>query len=138
MSSTETFPGDDEPVEDPNEELGLNGIYEVDDQFFYIDRDGVRRDPDAEPGKRKPLHWSLRAKVANRDGWRCFYCEGDLSDGSGEFDHKRPVSRGGDDTAQNLAYCCHGCNQRKKTMTSAEFLDLMAEQHLRRAERNFE
>jgi hypothetical protein len=125
---------DDEIVEHPDLELEINGIYETDEDFFFS-RDDVQQDPSLPAGKRRPLHWSLRARVANRDNWRCFYCEDDLSDGSGEFDHKRPVSRGGTDAMQNLAYCCHRCNNRKRTMTSAEFLDFLAEEGLRRAER---
>jgi 5-methylcytosine-specific restriction endonuclease McrA len=40
-------------------------------------------------------------------------------------DHRIPLSRGGDNTLENLVACCKDCNQRKDNMTDVEFLSLL-------------
>jgi 5-methylcytosine-specific restriction endonuclease McrA len=38
-----------------------------------------------------------------------------------ELDHLVPVSRGGSNERENLAFACRGCNQRKSIRTASEF-----------------
>lgn len=53
--------------------------------------------------------------VRRRYGGRCGYCGISEIDSGGELtvDHYCPVSAGGDDSEDNLVYCCPRCNQYK-------------------------
>ncbi len=130
-----------DPMWDPEDDLGEpdpelemeDAIEElVIDKFMHLGR--AKRGKGAKV-EREQIHWSMKARVANRDLWRCFYCGLDLSDGSGHFDHKTPVTKGGRTTAMNLVYCCPRCNTRKQTMTAAEYLDLIADETMARVSR---
>ena len=61
----------------------------------------------------------FREGIKARDGHKCVYC------GSTEnltVDHIRPKSKGGTDTADNLATACRPCNQAKGSMHVDVFL----------------
>jgi 5-methylcytosine-specific restriction endonuclease McrA len=59
-----------------------------------------------------------RKNILRRDGHRCQYCgRGDLPL---TLDHVLPLSRGGDDTWENLVCACVGCNNRKGDRTPPE------------------
>jgi 5-methylcytosine-specific restriction endonuclease McrA len=63
----------------------------------------------------------LRRLVAER-GMHCGeYCrtQAQYSTDSFAVDHIIPRSLGGATTADNLALCCHGCNQHKSKRTAA-------------------
>jgi 5-methylcytosine-specific restriction endonuclease McrA len=49
---------------------------------------------------------------------RCAYCG--IRGCDLEIDHLRPVSRGGDNSFENLAVSCGGCNRKKGSMTLQE------------------
>jgi hypothetical protein len=53
----------------------------------------------------------VRIEVWNRDGGRCVCC-GSVE--NVEYDHKVPVSKGGESTAKNLQLLCRTCNRRKR------------------------
>jgi 5-methylcytosine-specific restriction endonuclease McrA len=55
-------------------------------------------------------------------GWRCRYCEEQLSPQTLTIDHQIPVSRGGTDHPANLVPACRPCNSAKRDQTPAEFL----------------
>lgn len=61
------------------------------------------------------LTGDIREKVRERACFRCEFCGVTETDAGGELtiDHFRPVSRGGDDSSDNLVYCCVRCNQYK-------------------------
>lgn len=61
------------------------------------------------------LSGDIREKVRERACLRCEFCGVTETDAGGELtiDHFRPVSRGGDDSSDNLIYCCVRCNQYK-------------------------
>ncbi len=63
----------------------------------------------------------LRRLVAERAGQCCEYCRAQTqySSDSLTVDHIMPRSLNGPTTAENLALCCHGCNQHKSDRTSA-------------------
>lgn len=50
--------------------------------------------------------------------WRCAYCG---SDKALTVDHRVPLSRGGDDSVQNLIPACPSCNSSKHDRTELEF-----------------
>lgn len=62
---------------------------------------------------------ALRAEIMQRDGEVCAYCE--TREGPFEIDHIYPVSRGGDNTAENLTVACKPCNRDKRDKTLDEW-----------------
>lgn len=58
---------------------------------------------------------NIREKVRRRADFRCEFCGVTETDSGGELtiDHFRPRSKGGDDSFDNLIYCCIRCNQYK-------------------------
>jgi hypothetical protein len=69
----------------------------------------------------KHIPAELRRLVADRAKHYCEYCRTQTQYSSDPFtvDHITPRSLGGLTTAENLALCCHGCNQHKSNRTSA-------------------
>jgi 5-methylcytosine-specific restriction endonuclease McrA len=59
-----------------------------------------------------------RKNILRRDGHRCQYCG--RSDLSLTIDHVLPLSRGGEDTWENLVCACVQCNNRKGDRTPDE------------------
>ena len=59
-----------------------------------------------------------RKNILRRDGHRCQYCG--RADLSLTIDHVMPVSRGGEDTWENLVCACVDCNNRKGDRTPEE------------------
>ena len=51
---------------------------------------------------------------------RCFYCGEELRN-SDHADHLTPLSRGGSDGIENIAWACAQCNRRKGNKTEAEY-----------------
>lgn len=63
-------------------------------------------------GRSIPL--TLRFAVLKRDGYRCQLCGKTATDGVQlEVDHKKPHSKGGEDTEDNLWTTCFECNRGK-------------------------
>ncbi len=59
-----------------------------------------------------------RKNILRRDGHRCMYCgRGDLTL---TIDHVMPISRGGEDSWENLVCACVKCNNRKGDRTPDE------------------
>lgn len=60
--------------------------------------------------RRNPIGPERRKALYARDGNRCVVCKSpdDLT-----LDHKIPISKGGDNSDENLQTMCHPCNQRK-------------------------
>jgi hypothetical protein len=68
------------------------------------------------------LSWSRRKKrIKERDGEICRYCGRYTPDG--HVDHIIPLSRGGNDDLDNLAWACPDCNGSKGDKTLAEWED---------------
>jgi 5-methylcytosine-specific restriction endonuclease McrA len=59
-----------------------------------------------------------RKNILRRDAHRCQYCG--RSDLPLTVDHVVPISRGGEDTWENLVCACVGCNNRKGDRTPEE------------------
>jgi 5-methylcytosine-specific restriction endonuclease McrA len=59
------------------------------------------------------------AKAYLQKGFKCFYCNeemcigNDNSHDSCTVDHKKPISRGGSNSIDNLVLCCEACNITK-------------------------
>jgi 5-methylcytosine-specific restriction endonuclease McrA len=54
-----------------------------------------------------------RLKIFERDGYKCHYCEKQLTRFSATLDHIQPVSRGGIHSYDNLTTACLHCNSRR-------------------------
>ena len=54
-----------------------------------------------------------RFKVFERDEYRCRYCRKQLTRFTATLDHIQPVSRGGDNSYENLVTACLHCNARR-------------------------
>jgi CRISPR/Cas system Type II protein with McrA/HNH and RuvC-like nuclease domain len=54
-----------------------------------------------------------RLMVFERDGYRCHYCQKQLTRFTATLDHIQPVSRGGDNSFDNLVTACFHCNSRR-------------------------
>lgn len=64
---------------------------------------------------------ALRFKILHRDGYCCGLCGRSKQDGVKlEVDHKVPVSKGGNDTEDNLWTLCYDCNRGKSNKYSHE------------------
>ncbi len=57
----------------------------------------------------------LREQVRARANFACEYCGITETDAGGllTIDHYQPSHKGGDDSTENLLYCCYRCNQYK-------------------------
>ena len=64
---------------------------------------------------------SVRRMVAERADWRCEYCLSpeNLAPQCFTLEHIVPLSKGGSDEPENLAYACQGCNGSKYAKTEA-------------------
>ena len=54
-----------------------------------------------------------RIKVFERDDYLCHYCQKQLTRFSATLDHIQPVSKGGDNSYDNLITACLHCNSRR-------------------------
>jgi 5-methylcytosine-specific restriction endonuclease McrA len=60
---------------------------------------------------------SVKREVWERDGGKCVFCG---SEDSIEYDHKHPVSKGGNSEASNIQLLCRPCNRKKRTKTAEQ------------------
>ncbi len=79
------------------------------------------------------LSKSLRTRVWQKTGGKCWYCGKDLVHVNREttqsvpveywftIDHATPVNCGGNHKIENLLPCCRSCNSAKSEMTVEEF-----------------
>jgi 5-methylcytosine-specific restriction endonuclease McrA len=70
-----------------------------------------------------------RKNILRRDGHRCQYCG--RSDLSLTIDHVLPLSRGGEDTWENLVCACVLCNNRKGDRTPGESFQVLRRKPMR-------
>tara|TARA_Y100001970_G_scaffold136999_1_gene168609 strand:- start:64 stop:342 length:279 start_codon:yes stop_codon:yes gene_type:complete len=53
---------------------------------------------------------------------KCYYCEKKLASKEVTMDHVVPLSQGGKSIKSNLVVACKDCNNKKKNMTTIEWL----------------
>jgi len=63
-----------------------------------------------------------RIKVYERDGYKCQYCQKQLTLSTVTLDHLKAVSEGGDNSFENLLTACRNCNSKKIGKTVGDFL----------------
>ena len=59
--------------------------------------------------------------IIKKDGLQCYLCDKLLTKKQITLDHLIPLSRGGDDKAENIKICCRSCNCSKRAKTLTEF-----------------
>jgi 5-methylcytosine-specific restriction endonuclease McrA len=60
--------------------------------------------------------------IFSRDGGLCYLCGLIVPEDDVEYDHKQPLSRGGQHTAENIGVTHKACNRRKGAQTVGEYL----------------
>ena len=63
-----------------------------------------------------------RQKVFERDKYLCHYCNKQLTRFSATLDHIQPVSRGGDNSYENLVAACLLCNSQRNAQPIMDYL----------------
>ena len=76
--------------------------------------------------KRIPLSKKIRFEIFKRDLFTCQYCGSTPPGVVLEVDHIRPVSKGGDNIADNLLTSCFDCNRGKGATPLSEAPDALA------------
>lgn len=54
-----------------------------------------------------------RLKIFKRDNYKCHYCNKQLTEFNATLDHLQPVSKGGDNSFENLTTSCLHCNSER-------------------------
>jgi CRISPR/Cas system Type II protein with McrA/HNH and RuvC-like nuclease domain len=61
-----------------------------------------------------------RKNIFERDDYKCYYCGEKVTQNNATLDHKTPISKGGDNSKENLVTCCFECNSIKSGKTLEE------------------
>jgi 5-methylcytosine-specific restriction endonuclease McrA len=61
-----------------------------------------------------------RLEIFKRDNWQCYYCEEKVNRNNATLDHIKPLSKGGNNSKENLVTCCLECNAIKSGRTPME------------------
>ncbi len=94
----------------------------------FICKDGkFIRKPKSRDPNRKTFSKGTRDHVRSKFNGCCAYCGAQLGD-RWHVDHKNPISRGGEDTTENLMPACGPCNNAKFSFTIEEFRKEMERQ----------
>ena len=72
--------------------------------------------PNFAPGR------TVRRKLLEREGGRCFYCTRPLEERDCVVDHVVPLVAGGSHSPGNTVACCFPCNSAKRDLPAADFL----------------
>lgn len=63
----------------------------------------------------------VKRRKLKEQGGRCRYCTVPISARDATTEHRKPLSRGGTDTPENIDAACRDCNRAKGKMTKREF-----------------
>lgn len=63
-----------------------------------------------------------RKTIFERDGYKCHYCDKQLTRFSATLDHIQPVSKGGDNSFDNLITACLHCNAERGNKPIMDFI----------------
>ena len=80
----------------------------------------IGKKPDERIAPRKPFAKASKIQIYNKSGGYCAICRRPLSFEEMTVDHIQPLSRGGDNSMDNLAVLCGSCNKRKDNNTDEE------------------
>lgn len=63
----------------------------------------------------------IKREKLRKQGGRCLYCTQPLTVRQATVEHRKPIGRGGTDTACNIDAACKPCNTAKGWLTKREF-----------------
>jgi 5-methylcytosine-specific restriction endonuclease McrA len=111
----------------------LNRFFVLNDNGQYVDkiieaeihlwheRGWIPSDPRIEKLRPPIDEWkAIRKRIFERDNYTCTYCG--ARSGELECDHVYPVSRGGNNSDNNLTTACKKCNRDKGSKTVEEWM----------------
>ena len=83
----------------------------------------------ADQTSRQALPISVRRRVLEAGGNRCYYCGSELPPPGrrAQVDHRQPARRGGGDEEANLVGACGSCNAAKGAMSEREFREYVVQ-----------
>ena len=83
----------------------------------------------ADDSSRQSLPISVRRRVLEAGGNRCYYCGSELPPPGrkAQVDHRQPARRGGGDEEENLVPACGSCNAAKGAMSEREFREYVVQ-----------
>ncbi len=86
---------------------------------FYAPQDPKKLKKEREKARelRKSAWWKQKLQAGV-----CYYCEETFSRENLTMDHKVPLARGGTSSKNNIVCCCKGCNTKKQSQTSIDFI----------------
>ena len=94
----------------------------------------VRLALNAEVARKQRIRYQanrFRQAVGDAQGWRCRYCDTDISGkGKAHLDHITPVVNGGTSEVGNLQLTCRRCNIRKGARATGPQLDSYMERKI--------
>ena len=112
---------------DTNREGTLYKVHLPEEISFCQEK--MKRDQKAEPDEidtKKELDFynvrENRLKVFERDNYKCHYCRKQLTRFNATLDHLQPVSKGGDNSFDNLATACLHCNSQRGSRSVMEII----------------
>jgi 5-methylcytosine-specific restriction endonuclease McrA len=86
-------------------------------QWYHHSRVRARQFPEAE----NTLTLEEWIGILNASRGQCFFCKETVGVTKLTLDHKKALSRGGGNIADNIIAACYQCNARKGTKTPGEF-----------------
>jgi hypothetical protein len=90
------------------------------------DRERLREVPNPVSVKESELDYynvrDNRAKIFERDNYKCRHCDKQLTRFTVTLDHVTPVSKGGDNSFENLVTSCLDCNSKKNARLLGDFM----------------
>ena len=63
----------------------------------------------------------IKIRKLQKQRGRCRYCTQEISVNEATTEHRKPLARGGTDTAKNIDAACQPCNKAKRKLTKREF-----------------
>ena len=61
----------------------------------------------------KSARKKFRESIFESWGWKCMYCDTELTEQTATIDHIKPKFKGGHSTRSNMGACCSKCNSKK-------------------------
>ena len=71
----------------------------------------------------KSARKKFRESIFESRGWKCMYCDIELTEQTATIDHIKPKFTGGHSTRSNMGACCSKCNSNKGSQLVSDYFD---------------
>jgi len=71
----------------------------------------------------KSARKKFRESIFESWGWKCMYCDTELTEQTATIDHIKPKFKGGHSTRSNMGACCGKCNSKKGSQLVFDYFD---------------